>query len=186
MKRLFIVLLTILLTLFVSGCDKGESSVDISLLPEIMMIKVHENYAWGRHQSITVIDRDGNQYSQSNDTNDDEKPNGWVELSEEGWYESLLGIAENGESGGTLSANVIGSIHRNAGNFAEWNALPRKDYGEIMMDYGKDALYGVYLDDNGEPRLAWLAEYGDNPYCADNSQVMKFVNGLKIFDYKFK
>lgn len=169
----------------ISGCDKNENSVDISLLPEIMMIKVRSNFAWGIHQNITVIDRNGNTYSQSSDSNDYVKPSGWVELSEDGWYESLLGIAENGESEGKLPSNATGVIQRNAANYAEWSALPRKDYGNIMMDYGADTLYGVYLDD-GEPRLAWLATYGDNPSCADDPQVMKFVNGLRMFDYKFE
>ncbi|MDE6732001.1 MAG: hypothetical protein K2J77_03905, partial [Oscillospiraceae bacterium] len=147
MKRVLIVLLTLLLTFAFTACDDGTEiieSADISQLPEIMMIKVHENYAWGRHQSIMVIDRDGKRRSQSVGRNDGEKPEGWVELSEDGWYDALLGIAKNGERDGHLTDNKVDIILRNAQYFSEWSGLPKKEYEQQMFDYGAVTLYGIF------------------------------------------
>ncbi len=185
MKKVLLVLLTLFLTLTVSGCDKGTDSVDISQLPEIMMIKVNTNYAWGRHQSIVVIDRDGNCYSQSVNSNDDEKPSGWVEFSEDGWYERLLEIKENGEPNGSLTADTLESVRKNAKYFAEWSALPVKEYETQMFDYGSVTLYGVYFDVGGELRHAMIATAGDVPYCREDAGVMKFVNRTGLLDFNF-
>lgn len=185
MKKVLIILLTLLLTLTVSGCDKGTDSVDISQLPEIMMIKVHTNYAWGRHQSIVVIDRDGNCYRQSVGSNDGEEPSGWVEFSEDGWYEDLLGIKENGEPNGSLTADTRGAVQWNAKYFAEWSALSVKEYETQMFDYGSVALYGLYYDADGKPQYVMLATAGDVPYCRESADVMRFVNKTGLLDFNF-
>lgn len=185
MKKILIVLCAVTLALMFSGCGEDTVSVDISQLPEIIMIKVHENYAWGRHQSITIIDRDGNCYSQSSDSNDDEKASGWVEFSDDDRYERLLEIAQNGGSGKTLPADTLGVIHQNAQYFAEWSELPIKEYETQMFDYGTVALYGVYYDAAGEPRLAMLANAGDVPHCRESASVKSFVNRTGLLDYKF-
>lgn len=188
MKKVLIVLLTLLLTLAVSGCDEGMESiksVDISQLPEIMMIKVHQNYAWGRHQSITVIDRDGKCHSQSVGSNDGEEPEGWVELSEDGWYDALLEIAKNGEPRGSLTEDAVGFVRRNAQYFSEWSGLPEKEYETQMFDYGADTLYGIFYDADGKPQKVMLASAGDVPYCIESAYVMRFVNRTGLLDFNF-
>lgn len=184
MKKILIILLTLLLTLTISGC--GES-VEASRFPEILMIKVHQNSAWGRYQRITVIDRDGKCRSQSVGSDNGEKPEGWIEFSkaEDGWYDALLEIAENGEQDGDISGERLSFIRENARSFAKWSDLPETVYGGYGKDIGKTALYGVYLDDNGEPRLAELAAAGVLPYCKSSARVRKFVNRVKLLDYKF-
>lgn len=192
MKKVLIVLLTLLMTLAISGCDKGMESiesVDISrpseMIPEIMMIKVHQNYAWGRHQSITVIDRDGKRRSQSVGRNDGEKPEGWVELSEDGWYDALLEIARSGEREGSLAENKVDVILRKAQYFSEWSGLPVKEYETQMFDYGAVTLYGIYYDADGNPQKLMLASAGDVPYCLDSKEVMRFVNKIALLDFEF-
>ena len=188
MKKVLIIMLTLLLTLAISGCDEGMESiesVDISQLPEIMMFKVHENYAWGRHQSITVIDRDGKCRSQSVGRNDGEKPEGWVELSEDGWYEDLLVIAEKGERNRSLTENKLGVIRRKAQCFSEWSGLPEKEYETQMFDYGAVTLYGIFYDADGKPQKVRLAGAGDVPRCLDSSDVMRFVNRTELLDFDF-
>lgn len=185
MKKVLIVLLTLVLTLIVSGCGKETESVDISQIPEIMMIKVHTNYAWGRHQSVIVIDRDGNCRSQSVGRNDGEKPEGWVEFSEDGWYEDLLEIKENGSSDGALPAKTVESVRKNAKYFAEWSALPVKEYETQMFDYGSVTLYGLYYDADGKPQKVMLANAGDVPHCIESADVMRFVNRSGLLDFNF-
>lgn len=188
MKKFLISLLTLVLTLAVSGCDGGMEtieSVDISQIPEIMMIRVRQNFAWGRHQSITVIDRDGKCHSQSVGSNDDEKPKGWVELSEDGWYEDLIGIAKNGERDRSLTENKVEIIRRNAQYFSEWSGLPKKEYEVQMFDYGADTLYGIFYDADGKPQKVMLAGAGDVPYCIDSKDVMRFVNRTELLDFDF-
>lgn len=182
MKRLFIVLLTILLTLSVSGCA-DETVLD----QQILMIEVRENEAWGRYQSVTVIDRSGNRFSQSVGVDDcaAEKPDGWVELSEDGWYERLVEIAESGKPADSVSTRNLNLIRQNVRNFRKWTDFPIKEYSNLKMaDYGQISLYGVYFD-SGEPRLTWLATYGDVQKCVNSSEVRKFVNKLCLFDYRY-
>lgn len=189
MKRLFVILCAIVLALTLSGCDKGMEpieSVEISqVVPEIMMIKVHQNYAWGRHQSIIVIDRDGKCRSQSVGRNDGEMPEGWVELSEDGWYDALLGIAENGEPNGRLTEEAVEFVLRNMQYFAEWSELPVKEYETQMFDYGAVTLYGIFYDADGKPQKVMLARAGDVPYCLDSKDVMRFVNRTGLLDFDF-
>lgn len=189
---MFVVLCAIVLALMLSGCEDGLEpieSVDISqpaeIIPEIMMIKVDENYAWGRHQSISVIDRDGKCRSQSVGRNDDEKPEGWVELSEDGWYDALLEIAKKGERERSLAENKVDVIQRNMRYFAEWSELPVKEYETQMLDYGAVTLYGIYYDADGKPQKVMLARAGDVPYCLDSKEVKRFVNKIGLLDFDF-
>lgn len=159
-----------------SGC--GERSVDVSKIPQIMMITEHQNYADDISQSITVIDREGNRRSMYcfNTNRADGKPEEWVELSEDGWYEKLLDIAENGEAKEKLSKEDAEYIRQNVMNFEQWSSLPVKEYKDHTYDFGVETLYGIYFDDSGKPCLAELACIGDAMECADSNEVIKFVN----------
>ena len=191
MKKIFALLMIFLTVQIATGCTAGSS--DDGGETRIIMLKVHENYAWGRHQDITVIDSGGRCYSSGSHSNDGEKDENWVEFPrnkeedsvDNGWYERILDIVEAEEPDGKISAEKLSLIRENARSFAEWSDLPEKEYGDYMADYGKVILYGVYFDGDGEPRLAELAAAGDSPYCKGGARVRKFVNRLKLLDYKF-
>lgn len=181
MKSIIAVIMT-LFTILTSGCGEGNAPpADSPDIPQVMMFTINSNWAWGIQQSVMVIDRYGNCYYQYTDNsnyayNYQKMPDGWIVLDEDGWYEKLLEIAENGEPRGTLSENDAGYFRRNVKNFESWKDLSVKKYPDHTYDYGTEALYGVYLDENGEPRLAWLACVGDSMECLDSAEVRKFVN----------
>ncbi len=189
MKRFFAVVLALLSTLMFSGC-KSALPEDTSHIPQIMMFTIHNNWAWGIQQSVTVIDRDGNRHSQycDNEKYDykvDHMPDEWIDLKEDGWYEKLLKIAENGETGAKLSETEAGYIRKNARNFAGWSSLSVKEYIDAhTFDYGVKVLYGIYLDEDGEPSLARLACVGDTMECVDDSDAMKFVNNTGLLSMR--
>lgn len=185
MKRIFAVLLVLAAALTLSACGRTEDSVDVSQLPQIIMVKVHENYAEGAAQSVTVIDRAGNVRSQSCFGDYVSVPENWVYLSEGGWYDALLEISESGEQPQTLSESTLTLIQRNAQYFSDWSGLPETDYGTQMFDYGEVALYGVYLDGGGEPRLSRLANDGDTPRCKSSGEVRAFVNETGLLSFNF-
>lgn len=185
MKKFFAVGLALLSILMFSGC-KSALREDDSRIPQIMMITVHNNWAWGIEQSVTVIDRDGNRHSQycNNEKYDykvDHMPDEWIDLKEDGWYEKLLEIAENGKAGVKLSETEAGYIRKNARNFAGWSSLSVKEYVDAhTFDYGVKVLYGIYLDEDSNPCLARLACAGDSMECADSADARKFVNGTGL------
>lgn len=189
MKSIVAVIMT-LFTLLTSGCG-GESSppVDPADVPQVMMFTMHNNWAWGIQQSVMVIDRDGNRYSYYTDNSNydykyHDKPDGWIDLKEDGWYEKLLDILENGESKGTLPGSTAGYIRQNVANFESWKDLPVKKYNDHTYDYGTNVLYGVYLDVNGEPRFSELACVGDAMECLDSKDVRKFVNNTGLLSMR--
>lgn len=176
MKKLLTIGLALLSLLMFSGCNEAQHK-DASRIPQIMMIRIHNNWAEGQQQSVTVIDRGGNLRSQSCYKNGyGDPPDEWVYLSKDGWYEKLLEIYENGEPGIKLSENEAKHIRQNVRNFAAWSGLPVKEYADHTYDYGAKALYGVYLDENGMPCLARLACVGDAMECADSAEARRFVN----------
>lgn len=182
MKSIIAVIMT-LFTLLTSGCGTADPAdpVDPADVPQVMMFTMHNNWAWGIQQSVMVIDRDGNCYSHYTDNsnyayNYGNKPDGWIDLKEDGWYEKLLEIAENDELGGTLPESDAGYIRQNVGYFESWKDLPVKKYNDHTYDYGTRVLYGIYLDENGNPCFAELACVGDAMECLDSTDAMKFVN----------
>ena len=172
---------------FFSYSDGGTLPEDPAQIPQIMLVTIHSNYAWGISQNVMVIDRDGNCYSHYTDNSNYDYnyanlPDGWVDPSENGWYEKLLEIAENGEPEGTLPENATGYIRQNAANFEGWGSAPVKKYDFYTCDYGVRTLYGVYLNDSGEPCLARLACVGDLTECADSASAARFVNDTGLLD----
>lgn len=194
MKKIFAVFFAVLLILM-SGCEVGdnssestESEVDDVEIPQIMFLKVYENLAWGVTQHLTVIDSDGNMFTQMFEGGYDRtSENGveWVALNEEGWYDRLVEIAESGEAAGSLSAVTKNRIRNNVKNFAEWDSLPMKEYPTQMYDYGSDVLLGICFGEDGEPMLVTLAVAGDVPRCRQSLKVKSFVNKLSMLNYFF-
>lgn len=181
MKSIIAVIMT-LFTILTSGCGEGNAPpADSPDIPQVMMFTMHNNWAWGIQQSVMVIDRDGNCYSSYTDNsnydyNYQKKPDGWIDLKEEGWYEKLLEVIDNGDKKETLPESDAGFIRQNVKNFESWSDLPVKKYNDHTYDYGTSVLYGVYLDANGDPCFAELACVGDAMECADSAEVRKFVN----------
>lgn len=186
MKTIIAVIL-VLLPLF--HFQYADQPVDTSQTPQVMMFTIHNNWAWGIQQSVTVIDRDGNCYSRYTDNsnygyNYGNMPDGWIDLKEDGWYEKLLEISDTGEVENKLSENTASYIRRNVANFESWGSLPMKKYPNGTCDYGTRVLYGIYPDEDGEPCYAELACVGDSFECADSPEARDFVNitGLMRFD----
>lgn len=151
------------------------------------MFTIHNNWAWGIQQSVSVIDRDGKRYSQYCDNEKyeykyDHMPDGWIDLKEDGWYEKLLEIAENGETEEKLSESSASYIRKNVRNFEDWSSLSVKKYKDHTYDFGVKTLYGIYLDKSGKPCLAELACTGDAMECADSPDVVKFVNETGLLE----
>ena len=172
---------------FFSYSGGGTLPEDPSQIPQVMLVTIHSNYAWGISQNVMVIDRDGNCYSSyTNNSNYEYNygslPDGWIDLSKDGWYESLLEIAENGKPTGTLPEGAAGYIRNNISNFERWGNAPVKKYGFGTCDYGVTTLYGVYLDDSGEPCLARIACIGDSTECADDRSAVNFVNNTGMLN----
>lgn len=195
MKKIFAALFSVLLILM-SGCTAGGNSSESTgsdegdvQIPQIMFLKVYENWAWGKQQDLTVIDSDGKMYTHSfiggygdSSSEDDVE---WVELSADDWYDRLVEIAESGEAVGSLSAVTKNRIRNNVKNFAEWDSLPMKEYPTQSYDYGSNVLCGICFGDDGEPMLVTLAVAGDVPRCRRSLKVKSFVNKLSMLNYFF-
>lgn len=179
MRKISYVLLAFAMALILPGC--AEKKIDLSRIPEIMLVKIHVNYAEGQQQTVTVIDREGKCRSSSvSKVGYGEHPEGWVDLSEDDWYARLLDISENGSAGGNLSD--VRSVWQSAERFSDWSALPEKVYDTYSFDYGSDILYGVYYE-NGAPKITELACAGDVPSCKDGAEVRDFVNGTGLLTF---
>lgn len=187
MKSIFAVIIAFFM-LMTSGHRKiPVDPVDPADVPRVMMFTMHNNWAWGIQQSVMVIDSDGNCYSHYTDNsnyayNYGNKPDGWIDLKEDGWYDKLLEIA-NGEPTGKLSASEVDHIQKNIGSFESWSSLPVKKYNDHTCDFGTKALYGVYFAEGGMG-VAELACEGDAMECRDSKEVMKFVNGTGLLSMK--
>lgn len=181
MRKILCVLLTLMMALMLSGCSEEE--IDLSRIPEIMLVKIRVNYAWGQDQTVTVIDREGKSRSSSaSKVGYGEYPEGWVDLSADDWYARLLDISENGSVGRNFTN--VRSVWRSVESFSDWSKLPEKDYGTQSFDYGSVILYGVYYD-NDVPTITELARAGDVPSCKDSAEVRRFVNGTGLLSSAF-
>lgn len=184
MKKILSVFLTAVMLFALSGCNTGEKIGEYDNVPPIMLASVYDNWANGyEQQRITVVDNEGKIYSRYCEAY--MEPEKLVEIYEDDLYERLLNfVDEETPLEKTMTAKELRRIRWNVQYFEEWSRLPAQDVGEAWNDYGDEILYGVYYDSNGMPQLTELARHRDSIKCRNSSDVKKFVNSTRLFNFE--
>lgn len=179
MKKILIILLTLVLTLAISGCGENNELADISQIPQVMMFEMYKNKARGEQYELKVYTTDGEVcglYFLREQDNSEPTPDWAFAVDSEDWYERLSEIAENAEEKSELSEDKLNLALSNALTFSKWNDMPFKGNGMFANDAGQHDFYGVYYDENGTPQKTLIAFYGNRSECRKNGGARKFAN----------
>lgn len=144
--------------------------------PQITLMILYENDAWGFQQDVTVIDTNGQQYRVQYWDEEDK-----FDLSSDDWYAELEKLTEEEPWEYHLSGKALEEVRSFSDRYSEFEEYPIIYIAGNGADMGNTYLYGIYRDENGVPEYLELCVSGNGIECMDNSEIKEHV--LKLSQY---
>lgn len=127
--------------------------------PVPTILSIYENHAWGDMQAVQVYDQYGKAYevTQSYDGS------GFYQLSSDTWYTELCDTIRTIEPDAysSLPSEAMSDVAQYIQNIDQHQDCQMSEYKQVMYDYGREDLYVIYQDKDGNPCYQMLCEYGD-------------------------
>lgn len=184
MKRIFLILLTVVVLFLFASCNTmnptvGNNNTDSTEeIPkpnqEVLFVITHTNFSDDTYFSGSIIDSNGNYHYLPNN----------FSFEDENWYQ-IAQEAQKSESANSIEETDLFTIYKFMSEFDANESYNTITYNEYIADYGFVALYEVYLTTNDKMAYKKLCQFGQSISCLDNETVKDFVNWMIDNDYFF-
>lgn len=184
MKRIFLILLTVVAAFLFASCDSinpdiSNTNTDSTAETpkpnqEVLFVITRTNFSDDIYFSGSIIDSEGNYHYLPNE----------FDFGEENWFQ-LISEALKAEIVNNIEPSHLKAIYQFIDEFDIRKSYDLATYEHFISDYGYLSLYEVYKESDGNVNYKLLCQYGQKTTCINDETVKEFVNWMIDNSYFF-